>query len=111
MSDLEELKRLHAAATPAPWSVWDSNSFRRISHKGDGDVICGTIQRSDGHPDLYAKRADLDFLCELRNAFPAIVARLEAAQRLYKVVDRHSVQMPDEVLAALTACDFAAFDK
>jgi hypothetical protein len=40
--------------TPGPWSIWTSNSFRRIvSDVTRREVLCGTVQRSDGCPDLY----------------------------------------------------------
>jgi hypothetical protein len=40
--------------TPGPWSIWTSNSFRRIvSDATRREVLCGVVQRSDGHPDLY----------------------------------------------------------
>lgn len=82
MSDLiQRLNELHAKATPGPWKVWDSCSFRRITHKADGDVISGTVQQSDGHPDLDAKRDDLEFLCALRNAWPEIAAEIERLGR------------------------------
>ena len=55
-----------------PWEVWTSCSFRRISAKGDGDVLCGTIQRSDGHPDLSMKTSHLK---HSKNTAGAIVAR------------------------------------
>lgn len=51
-----------------PWEVWTSNSFRRISCHGDGDVLCGIIQRSDGHPDLSMDEKQLQALCDVVNA-------------------------------------------
>lgn len=38
--------------TPGPWSVWTSNSYRRIGSDSTGVEVCyGAVQR-DGHPDL-----------------------------------------------------------
>ena len=57
------------ALPPGPWEVWTSCSFRRISRRdgGDGDVLCGVVQRSDGHPDLSMNEKQLQALCDLRN--------------------------------------------
>lgn len=44
------------------WSLQTSNSFRRIGCHGDGDVLCGTKQPSDGHPDLLAAPGVLDYI-------------------------------------------------
>jgi hypothetical protein len=40
--------------TPGPWTWWTSCSFRRLSARGDGDVLCAVTQ-SDGHPDVFLK--------------------------------------------------------
>lgn len=41
-----------AKFTPGPWSVWTSNSYRRIGSDSTGVEVCyGAVQR-DGHPDL-----------------------------------------------------------
>jgi hypothetical protein len=38
--------------TPGPWSIWTSNSYRRIGSDTTGkEVVTGSVQR-DGHPDL-----------------------------------------------------------
>lgn len=36
----------------APWSIWTSNSYRRICDADGREIIYGSVQRSDGHPDL-----------------------------------------------------------
>lgn len=44
--------------TPGPWMVQDSNSWRRIGRRyegQDGGVLC-PIKQNDGHPDLCAGR-------------------------------------------------------
>lgn len=43
-----------SAHTPGPWSMWTSNSVRRISAVADGDVLCA-IRHDDGCADLYFK--------------------------------------------------------
>lgn len=73
---LGEVEELLAKATPGPWAVWDSCSWRRIGTRdpfADGNVICPVTQR-DGHPDLQAKREDL----ELAAAAPELLRRLVA---------------------------------
>jgi len=44
------------------WQLQTSNSFRRIGCHGDGDVVCGTKHPIDGHPDLLAAPAVLDYI-------------------------------------------------
>lgn len=49
--------------TPGPWRWWTSCSFRRLSSEathGDGDVLCGVIQRADNHPDVHLKNGGYD---------------------------------------------------
>lgn len=55
------------------WRLQTSNSFRRIGLHGDGDVLCGTKHPIDGHPDLLAKPAVLDYIVA---AQPAVVLAL-----------------------------------
>lgn len=79
----EQHKRLSAVLAKLPqgrWEVATSNSFRRISARGrdgrsgvDGGVLHGTVQRSDGHPDLSMTADELEALCELRNLAAEIV--------------------------------------
>lgn len=47
--------------TKAPWKWWTSNSFLRLSGADgkDGGVICPTVSRSDGHPDLIVSKSDM----------------------------------------------------
>lgn len=78
---LEELQRFEAKATPGPWQVYTSNSFRRIGLRGThSELISPTTAKSDGHPDLTGRNvdADLDLLVALRNAFPLLVTGIEA---------------------------------
>ena len=68
------------------WSIWTSNSFRRISCYGDGDVLCAVTQRSDGHPDLLAPPGVLDYLVM---AQPRVVlALLDYIDAIEKKLDR-----------------------
>ena len=47
--------------TPGPWKWWTSNSFRRLSGPDgkDGAVLCPTVSRSDGNPDLIVSKHDM----------------------------------------------------
>ena len=61
------------AAPAADWALWTSNSFRRISAHGDGDVLCGTKHPVDGQSDLLAAPGVLDFIVA---AQPRVVIQL-----------------------------------
>lgn len=80
---IEELRAVVAAMTDAPWEIWTSNSFRRITGPNgrDGGVLSGTVQRHDGHPDLAATPVDLAGIVALRNIAPALLDLWEAALR------------------------------
>lgn len=78
-----QLRRMRKAIADLPdgtWEVWTSNSFRRITavkngrHGQDGGVLSGTIQRSDGHPDLSMNEKQLTALCDLRNLCAELAA-------------------------------------
>jgi len=77
--DLEELERLEKAATPAPWMLWDSCSWRRIGRTDQTtSVLTPTRHPWDGHSDLDCREADMDLLIAARNALPALLAELRA---------------------------------
>lgn len=69
-----------------PWTVQTSNSFRRIgTDRGDGDVLCAVLQRSDGHPDLHAPAGVLDYIVA---AHPFVVLEiLEQRDRAWHAID------------------------
>lgn len=86
----DQMLRLKSAIARLPdgtWEVWTSNSFRRITavidgrHGQDGGVLSGTIQRSDGHPDLSMSARQLDALCVLRNTVAEIVDEYDTKPR------------------------------
>ena len=62
--------------TPGPWEWWTSNSFRRLSATGDGDVLYGAAHRdgvatvvvSDANARLIAAAPEL--YDELADAIP-----------------------------------------
>jgi hypothetical protein len=67
--DLDEIvalvEALAASPVPGPWTWWTSCSFRRLSSDAtgkDGDVLSGTWQRSDGHPDIVATQPTMDYI-------------------------------------------------
>ena len=65
-------RQLHPDALD--WQLQTSNSFRRIGTSyGDGDVLCGTKHPRDGHPDLLAAPAVLDYIVA---AQPSVVIAL-----------------------------------
>jgi hypothetical protein len=75
-------------ATPGPWRWWDSNSFRRLSSDAtgkDGDVLYGTVQQSDGHPDVMCSEADKAFIAHARTDVPWL---LEEIRRLQAEIER-----------------------
>lgn len=62
--------------TPGPWAWSTSNSWRRLSSAArDGNVLCPTVQRSDGHPDVVVSEADMALMA----AAPDLLAASEAA--------------------------------
>lgn len=62
------------------WELQTSNSFRRIgTQRGDGDVLCAVMQRSDGHPDLHAHPEVLSYIVASQPA--VVLALLDALDR------------------------------
>lgn len=69
--------------TPGPWKWWTSNSFLRLSSEADrkdGGVICPTVSRSDGHPDLIVKREDMPLIASA----PELLEALQELLFLYE---------------------------
>jgi hypothetical protein len=90
---------------PGSWELQTSNSFRRIGAHGDGDVLCATTQRSDGHPDLLAPSGVLEYVVA---AQPQVVLELldyidtiELQLGRLDDIERHLIKMRDVVNAAL----------
>lgn len=67
MIDLDELMRLHAAATPGPWKVatW-YGGYHTIRPKKEPEKSLGQIER----------KADAVYICAACNAVPELVARI-----------------------------------
>ena len=89
-TDLDELDRLHAAATAGPWEVSDRVDFWSV-RAAEGETVF-----DDGSVcDEYRAQCSVptrDAIVALHNAWPSISARLRAAKA---------------VLRALVACDDA----
>ena len=82
----QHLRALAERATPGPWELQTSNSWRRIGTAGgrfvDGDILSPTTHRGDNHPDLAARQEDLDFIVA---ADPStVMALLDEIQRLQR---------------------------
>src|SRR5688572_4152656 len=100
--DLDNLDRLYRAATPAPW--WREQVPQ---HQGREGFLAQLIKyRWDDVPTWIAEssdrgeqsRKDFDCICELHNAFPALLAELRrlraenaAWQRAIEVVQATTV--------------------
>lgn len=82
--DRKQLRNLAKRATPGPWELQTSNSWRRIGTTGgrfaDGDVLAPTTHRGDNHPDLAARQEDLEFIVAANPA--AVLAMLDEIDRL-----------------------------
>lgn len=74
MEAIAPLVELEKLATPGPWTVYDSNSWRRIGSERDYHEILWPCKQQDGHPDFcgHNRDADLALIVALRNAFPAL---------------------------------------
>ena len=79
---IARLEKAEAALPAGPWTVWTSNSFRRITgpDRADGGVLHAYNQYRDGHPDLSMPEQQLQALVELRNALPEILRALQAKE-------------------------------
>jgi len=89
--DVAGLARLYERATLGEWHIQDGCSWRRIgTHFHDGDVLCPTNSRTDGHPDLCAADGrlydNLKFIVAAHENWPALLSRiteLEAHERAF----------------------------
>lgn len=59
-------------ATEGPWLWWTSNSMRRLSARGDGDVAYGTVHPHDGVPDICISEEDMLFTQHARTDVPVL---------------------------------------
>lgn len=77
--DLDQLERLHAAATAGPWHVATGDEYEHVDYwqvHGPGDQVAF----DDGSAwDEYSRKCSVenrDLLVALRNAFPSLAAEL-----------------------------------
>lgn len=82
---MADLKKLAAALGNRDWKWWDSCSFRRLTFEDgpdrrDGSALHGTVQASDGHPDVSMAPGVREFI---EAASPQAVGQLaDQAARL-----------------------------
>lgn len=84
-TDLEELARLAAAATPGPWKWWTSNSVLRLTGADgkDGGVLSAVMHSN--WPDILCSPANQAFIAA---ADPLVVGSLVARiQGLHLLLD------------------------
>lgn len=76
-ADAAAMEEMLTRGTPGDWSLWTSNSYRRISSTGDGDVLHGSPAR-DGVSDLAGNNSkhDLPLIIALHNFAPKMLAEL-----------------------------------
>ena len=80
----DEAKALLERATPGPWAVYDSCSFRRIGTDGPYKELIYAVQYKDGQLGIGGQRGDI----YLAAAAPALAkAYLEACAALQKIIE------------------------
>lgn len=84
---MNELQKLAAVLGNRDWKWWDSCSFRRLTFEDgpdrrDGSALHGTVQASDGHPDVSMAPGVREFI-EAANprAVAALCAELTAVRQ------------------------------
>jgi hypothetical protein len=74
MPNIQELEQLERFATPGPWEFVDGSSNEFVSQV-DGFDICAL-------PGITTRKHDFRLIAAMRNAFPEILAKLKAAEKL-----------------------------
>lgn len=72
--DLEELERLHKAATPGPWAA---NNWGRVWHTPNPNstrLVCDTMRNTVRNPKSW--RANARLIAAMREALPELIARV-----------------------------------
>ena len=85
--DTKELRKLLDAATPGPWELWTSCSWRRFCGPRGSMVIEPVIQRSDNHPDLVVSAEDAALIIAMRNNLPELLNRLDAQALFLEAIE------------------------
>ena len=85
------------------WQPQTSNSFRRIGTPcGDGNVLCGTKHPLEGHPDLLAAPAVLDYIVAAQPS--AVLALLDDVDQLERPRVDATTLMADEQALVIELC-------
>lgn len=107
--DMDNLEALARAATPGPWLWWTSNSYMRLSARGDGDVMHGE-RLYDGVCTVNIKRADAAFTEALDPA--TVLALIDLARRAPAPIVAHDAPASIDLDKPLTDDEiFAAYDE
>lgn len=83
MNLIEKLKELDSSATPGPWCAdlgnWD---IEQIEPRNE--ICCFDPMSRDIHPENKRVHSycDMEFIVELRNALPKLLAVVEAAENM-----------------------------
>ena len=115
---MADLKQLAAALGNRDWKWWDSCSFRRLTFEDgpdrrDGSALHGTVQASDGHPDVSMAPGVREFIEAASpmavGQLAAIAARLKA--QLRECADTLGADQIDEQRAMRAYADSQALLK
>lgn len=85
MKTIERLKQLLAKATPGPWSgyIQDNDPYGPlVGIIDDHDTPHDVIRCAETSFDVEPSTANVNLMAETRNALPALLAVVEAAEEL-----------------------------
>ncbi len=94
--DLEGLRKLDTAATPAPWCVYSEPEVGLPP-----SLFSGTVMESGFGPIEPLTGYDLDLVATMRNALPSLIAHVERLESLA----RSNAETFDQFAAALREHD------
>lgn len=109
-STIAFLRRLHEAATPAPWSEFCESGDWWVARKDADGMPLESVCNSD--PELWAKQDDIELMTSARNALPALLRVAEAARAVHNSAHHDgslavivSAEAADVLRTALAALD------
>lgn len=94
--DFEQIKQRAEAATPGPWKLWngwgplvgeDRMACERIGPDPDDHYEGVGIVPGEGAVDIYASRADFEFVAAARDDIPALLAVIDELTAKSVVID------------------------